>query len=296
MGKISKALERSGLDTTVEDRVSPAVQHETIELPPQQEHVQRSSEGSRSKEARYRQTGSWDERLTLAMTGSTETAESFRVLRSRILYPDDDAKTYKTILVTSTAPKEGKSFVSANLGLALAQGVDQHSLLVDCDLRRPTLARLFGVSGDRGLADYLQSEIDLASLIQKTAVDKMSLLTGGKPPANPSELLGSVKMQDLVHELSRRYADRFIIFDSPPILAASEAIVLSQKVDGVVLVVRHGFSNRAQVKKIVEMVGRERIIGIVFNGYENSFLETKMFGQYQYYGSYDNAEGKSATT
>ena len=253
----------------------------------------RVRKGRKSGREGYMQSGSWDERLTLAMSGSTEASESFRVLRSRILYPDDDSKTYRTILVTSTAPREGKSFVSANLGLALAQGVDQYSLLVDCDLRRPALAKLFGLSADRGLADFLQNNTDLAHLIQKTAVDKMSLLASGRPPANPSELLGSAKMQDLVRELYERYNDRFIIFDSPPILAASEAIVLSQKVDGVILVVRHGFSSRAQVKKIVELIGKDRIIGVVFNGYESSFLETKMLGQYQYYGSYYTEEGDS---
>jgi len=291
MGKISKALEKSGIDAAAEESVSHAVRQDTTEKPPQPEPGSRVSEGKTKGRERFTQSGGWDERLTLALSGSTEASESFRVLRSRILYPDDDAKTYRTILVTSTAPREGKSFVSANLGLALAQGVDQYSLLVDCDLRRPALARLFGLSGDRGLADYLQNGTDLANLIQKTAVGKMSILPSGRPPANPSELLGSIKMQELVVELSERYADRFIVFDSPPILAASEAIVLAQKVDGVVLVVRHGFSNRAQVKKIVELIGKDQIIGVVFNGYESSFLETKMLGQYQYYGSYHSEEG-----
>lgn len=293
MGKISKALEKSGIDAANEESVSHTGQSDTSEKLPQPELRPRGSEGRTKGRERFMQSGGWDERLTLALSGSTEASESFRVLRSRILYPDDEAKTYRTILVTSTAPREGKSFVSANLGLALAQGVDQYSLLVDCDLRRPALARLFGLSGDRGLADYLQNGTDLASLIQKTAVEKMSILPSGRPPANPSELLGSIKMQELVVELSDRYADRFIVFDSPPILAASEAIVLAQKVDGVVLVVRHGFSNRAQVKKIVELIGKDQIIGVVFNGYESSFLETKMLGQYQYYGSYYSENGDS---
>jgi len=162
------------------------------------------------------------------------------------------------------------------------------------DLRRPTLARLFGLSSDRGLSDYLQNGTDLANLIQKTSVDKMTLLASGRSPVNPSELLGSAKMHELVLELAERYDDRFIIFDSPPILAASEAIVLSQKVDGVVLVVRHGVSSRTQVKKIVELIGRDKIIGVVFNGYESSYLEAKMLGQYQYYGSYYN-DAENAT-
>ena len=290
MGKISKALEKSGISSTGEERVpsgqdnidvAPAAPVARMEESRKQETMVRKNERGKNL-----QSDSWDERLSLVVSGSTEASESFRVLRSRILFPDDDSKSYRTILVTSTAPREGKSFVSANLGLALAQGVDQYSLLVDCDLRRPALNKLFGLSGDRGLADYLQQDTDLASLIQKTAVEKMSILPSGRPPANPSELLGSVKMQGLVRELSERYKDRFIIFDSPPILAASEAIILSQKVDGVVLVVRHGFSSRTQVKKIIDLIGRDRIIGVVFNGYESSYIETKMLGQYHYYGTY----------
>ncbi len=239
------------------------------------------------------QTGRWDERLSLATSFSLEATEPFRVLRSRILYPDDDSRTFRTILVVSTVPKEGKSFVSANLAIALAQGVDQRCLLVDCDLRRPTLARLFGLSGDRGLADYLLKGSDLADLIQKTSVDKLTLLASGRPPINPAELLGSTKMHGLVRELAERYDDRLIILDSPPILAASETVVLSQKVDGVVLVVRHGVSSRSQIQKVVELIGKDQIIGVVFNGYEGHYLEDKMLGQYSYYGSYYSEEEKA---
>ena len=286
MGKITDALEKSGAGRDGNGNIS---ENSTRNTP---ENTRYMGDGHPDSSERKKgkgdglPAGRWDERLSLANGSSPETAESFRVLRSRILYPDDEAKVCRTILIASTAPKEGKSFVAANLGIAMAQGVDQYSMLVDCDLRRPSLAGLFGMPGDRGLADYLQKGTDLADLIQKTPVDKMSLLASGRPPANPSELLGSQKMHELVRELSERYEDRFIIFDSPPILAASEALVLAQKVDGVVLVVRHGFSSRTQVQKIVDLIGREQIIGVVFNGYETSFLEEKMLGQYQYYGSY----------
>lgn len=286
MGKILKALEKSGIGTNEEGSFSGEVSKDTADITPPRESEQRELGSRKNEREKDLQSGSWDERLLLAMSNSTEASESFRVLRSRILHPNDETKAYRTILVTSAAPREGKSFVSANLGIALAQGVDQRSLLVDCDLRRPALAKLFGLSGDRGLADFLQKGTELASLIQKTPVDKMTLLASGRPPVNPSELLGSAKMHELVRELSERYEDRFIIFDGPPILAASEAIVLSQKVDGVVLVVRHGHSSRAHVKKIVELIGKDQIIGVVFNGYESSYLEAKVLGESQYYGSY----------
>jgi exopolysaccharide/PEP-CTERM locus tyrosine autokinase len=190
-------------------------------------------------------------------------------------------------MVTSTTIGEGKTFVAANLGITLAQGVDQRSLLVDCDLRHPALAALFGLPQQRGLADFLASGTDLANLILKTSVDKLTLLPSGRPPVNPSELLGSAKMDGLVREMADRYDDRFIIFDTPPLLAASEALVLSQKVDGVVLVVRQGVADRNQIKRVIELIGREKVLGVVFNGYVRSCLEQKLFGQYAYYGNYN---------
>jgi exopolysaccharide/PEP-CTERM locus tyrosine autokinase len=285
MGKFSKALEKSGLGSPGEEDQNSVVEPGP-EAPAALEHA--GSERAAKPGKKVRQpSGGWDSRLTQATSFSAESSESFRVLRSRILFPDDGAQTCKTIMVTSTAIGEGKTFVAANLGIALAQGVDQRSLLVDCDLRRPTLALLFGLPQQKGLADFLKSGTDLSGLILKTSVDKLTLLPSGRPPVNPSELLGSAKMDGLVREMAERYDDRFIIFDTPPVLAASEALVLSQKVDGVVLVVRQGASGRSQIKRIVELIGREKIIGIVFNGYVRSYLEDRVLGQYAYYGDYD---------
>lgn len=285
MGKFSKALEKSGLGSPGEEEQISALES-GAEASAALENA--GSERTAKPGKKIRQpSGGWDSRLTQATSFSAESAESFRVLRSRILFPDDGVQTCKTIMVTSTAIGEGKTFVAANLGIALAQGVDQRSLLVDCDLRRPTLALLFGLPQQKGLADFLKSGTDLAELILKTSVDKLTLLPSGRPPVNPSELLGSAKMDGLVREMAARYDDRFIIFDTPPVLAASEALVLSQKVDGVVLVVRQGASGRSQIKRIVELIGREKIIGIVFNGYVRSYLEDRVLGQYAYYGDYD---------
>ena len=239
-------------------------------------------------------SGRWDERLSQAVSFSAETAESFRVLRSRILHPDTDTTPCRTIMVTSTAPKEGTSFVAANLGIVMAQGVDDQALLVDCDLRRPVLAGLFGLSQQPGLANFLQTGGDIADLIVPTSINKLSILPSGKPPVNPAELLGSARMDGLIRELAERYDNRFVIFDTPPILAASEVIVLAQKVDGVVLVVRQGASSRTQVRKIIDLIGKEKVIGIVFNGYERRYLEEKMLGQYTYYGSYDKEDKAEA--
>ncbi len=229
----------------------------------------------------------WDERLVRAVNFSGEVAESFRVLRSKILMPHDGRQTPKTIMVTSVLPKEGKSFVTANLGIALAQCVDQHSLLVDCDLRLPSQAKLFGIPNEYGLTDYLKNQTDIAALIRKTSMEKLSILTSGVPPANPAELLGSSRMHELIAELSSRYPDRFVIFDSPPIKVASETMTLAQVVDGVILVVRHGVSSRVLIEQAIVDIGKHKIIGVVFNSHESNFVTSRLINQnYSYYNDY----------
>ena len=227
----------------------------------------------------------WDERLSRVINMSDEIAESFRVLRSKILHPTSGSKKIiRSIMISSAMPAEGKSFVSANLGVALGQGVDQHSLIVDCDLRKPALAELLGVKNDHGLVDYLRDNVSLSQLIQSTSIKKLSVLPAGQPPHNPSELLGSLRMHDLVSELTERYPDRFVIFDTPPFQVASESIVLSQVVDGVVLVVRHGVSALPMIEKAIADIGRHKIIGVIFNGHESNFITNKLLdkGHYSY--------------
>ena len=297
MGKFTQALEKSGGGTTSteEDRSAESRTVDRVAVEPRAEEQDRLEEKApKSSGSPQQHSGRWDERLSQAVSFSTETAESFRVLRSRILHPDTDTPPCRTIMVTSTAPKEGKSFVAANLGIVMAQGVDHQALLVDCDLRRPVLAGLFGLSQQKGLASFLQTGGDIADLIVQTSINKLGILPSGKPPVNPAELLGSARMDGLIRDLAEGNDDRFVIFDTPPILAASEVIGLAQKIDGVVLVVRQGASSRTQIRKIIDLIGKEKVIGIVFNGYERRYLEEKMLGQYTYYGSYDK-EDKAQT-
>ena len=274
MGKFSDILEKSGGDQWGEEQV----QAER----PGKRRVSRKAHSQVPQEQ-------WDERFQRVNNISWQAAESFRMLRSKILYPDDGSDRFRTILVTSAAPSEGKSFVSANLGVSIAQGVDQHALLVDCDLRRPSLAKLFGISisNNKGLADYLADEkYQIEDLLMKTSIDKLSILPSGMPPDNPAELLASARMKQLVDELSSRYSDRLIIFDTPPFQVASESVVLSKQVDGVVLVVGYGKSARNYIRQVVESITPERIIGVVFNGMRDNFFQRQLLDAYGYYGSY----------
>lgn len=229
----------------------------------------------------------WDERLQISTDPAFPVFESFRRLRVRLLYAE---RQPKTLLITSVMPSEGKGFVCANLGIALSQDMEHHALMLDCDFRRPSLSYSFGISNEIGLVDYLQDNVDLSFLFRKTGQPKLSLLPSGKPPKNPAELLGSSKMAALIDELSGRYQDRIVLIDSPPSIVASETNVLANHTDGLILVVRHGVSKKEQVKKFVDAVGPEKILGLVYNACPqdkfSEFLYKKMnpvYSRYKYY-------------
>ena len=225
----------------------------------------------------------WDPRLFKAINQDISLPEIFKVLRSRILHPQNTDKPIKSVMITSAAPKEGKSFVTANLGISLAQGMDQHSLLVDCDLRRPSLAKLFGISNTSGLVDFLRDDAPLPHLINKTTVSKLSIIASGRPPLNPAELLSSAKMKALANELSKRYNDRIIILDTPPIMVAAESSVLASLVDGVILVVREGVSKKNEIQKTLDSIGKSKILGIVYNAQTVNVTDRSYSKRYDYY-------------
>ena len=225
----------------------------------------------------------WDERLVAVTGTSSPVAESFKRLRNKILHPST-GEPPKSILITSVVPEEGKSFVCANLGATMAQGLEQHALMVDCDFRRPSLAPLFGLSNDTGLVNYLRDGTDLSQLIRSVGFQKLSIISSGPPPINPAELLDSGKMTAMIDEVVSRYSDRLVILDSPPVQAASETAVLARHVDAVVLVIRWGQSRREQVKQLIELIGESKIIGIVFNAVKVSKVDERLSGRY--YGAY----------
>lgn len=227
----------------------------------------------------------WDERLLSATESLSGIAESFRKLRTLILHPENDNPA-RSIMILSAEPQEGKSFVCANLGVSIANDVGRKALLVDCDLRRPSLHNLFGLKCPKGLVDYLRgNEEDISSLIFPTGLPKLSILPAGSPPENPSELVSSGTMSAVVSELTNRYDDRLILLDSPPFQVASEALILSQLADKIILVVRWGKAGREVIKKMVDSIGPEKIVGVVFNAFEMNILDKKMqgVGYHNYY-------------
>jgi exopolysaccharide/PEP-CTERM locus tyrosine autokinase len=282
VGKVFDALKRAGES---KDSVQ---ENEVAQQLPKMDITEATSKGESEPappEKARTASGVWDERLSMATATTGPVAESIRALRTRILFPSS-GPIPRSILVTSAAPGEGKSFICANLGISLAQGMDNYCLLVDCDLRRPTQHDLFGLENRAGLSDYLQQKKQLSELLVPSGVDKLSVLQAGAHSINPAELLSSASMVGLVEEISRRYDDRIVLLDSPPLHAASETAVLAQHVDGVVLVVRYGASRREYVKALADTIGREKILGVVFNAYKATVLDYKVFGYYEYQQDY----------
>ncbi len=208
-----------------------------------------------------------DFRLVVYRNPQSLPAEHFKVLRSAIMYPRD-GKKIKSVLVTSALENEGKTMVACNLAVSIAQSVDPYVLLIDGDVRRPSVQKMLGLERAAGLTDYLLSGKSLSHFLMKGILDKMTVLQAGSLVKNPAELITSEKMHQLLEEATNRYADRLIIIDSPPVNLAAETLVLAKQVDVVILVVRYGVSDKTAVEDALNKLSKEKILGVVFNGFE----------------------------
>jgi capsular exopolysaccharide synthesis family protein len=192
-------------------------------------------------------------------------SEAYRTLRTNLQFVSLD-KPLQTLLVTSPGPEEGKSTMLANLAIAIAQG-EKKVILVDCDLRRPNLHRLFGLAHKKGLTTMMVEEKAMSDPpLQETGVPGLQLLASGPLPPNPSDLLGSRRM-DLVLAALKERAD-VVLLDSPPVVAVSDAAILATKVDGVLLVVSAGQTKRDSVqaaKAKLEKVNANLIGAVLMN-------------------------------
>ena len=207
--------------------------------------------------------------------------EQLRKLRSTLVY-HNSVRVLHTLLVTSCLPGEGKTTVAANLSAVLAQGVDSPVILIDADLRRRSLTAILGLQGRAGLADFLVGNAPVQDLLGKTEIDNLSILSAGSHRANPAELIASARMRDLLEQLKEEYEGSYVIIDSTPLVATSEPNVLSEFVDGVLLVVRAEQTRRDIVRRELKELDSEKMIGVVLNGaeFESSQYYRKYYGAY----------------
>lgn len=180
--------------------------------------------------------------VTPDVTGSL-IAEEFRVIKRPILANVvsrtlPSIRNANLIMVTSALPGEGKSFTALNLAMSIAMEFDRTVLLVDADVARPSLPSVLGLPEQEGLLDVLQGKTTLPDVLLRTNIEKLTLLTAGSPDAHATELLASDGMTRLLNEMAKRYSDRIIIFDSPPLLMTTESRVLANQMGQIIMVVQ----------------------------------------------------------
>lgn len=187
-------------------------------------------------------------------------ADEYRILKRPLLanasaVRPSPVKHSNLIMVTSSVPGEGKTFSAVNLAMSMATELDRTVLLVDADVARPSLPGLLGLPPAKGLLDALEDKsIDLGEVLLRTNVEKLSILPSGTPHSHATELLASAAMADLLEELSARYADRIVIFDSPPLLVTTEARVLATQMGQIVFVVRAESTLQSDVKRALSTI------------------------------------------
>jgi capsular exopolysaccharide synthesis family protein len=218
-------------------------------------------------------------------------SESYRSLRTNISYASADQKI-KSILVSSPQPGEGKSTTVANLAIAFAQ-LRKRTLLIDADLRKPVQHNVFDLERGPGLAEYLIGEVEeFSNIVHPTKVENLYMVTAGGLPPNPSELLGSKRMGDLVERLEQEWD--IILFDSPPIVAVTDSSMISAEIDALVMVVKAGQTDRSAVDRALDAMANVKspLIGAVLNGANPETLAGKYSYYYSYYNYYYSSDEK----
>lgn len=200
---------------------------------------------------------------------SSPVAEQYRMIRTNIQFASPGGQQIKTIVVTSSGPGEGKSTIAANMAVVFAKS-GQRVLLVDADLRKPVLYKTFKLTNISGLSTILSTAGNIADEVQKTPIENLSVLPSGPKPPNPSELLNSPRMDQLLAEAKDLYD--VIIFDMPPVVAVTDAQIMSSKTDGTLLVVRENTSRKESLTKAKELLdmAQAKVLGVVYNGAEHS--------------------------
>jgi Mrp family chromosome partitioning ATPase len=258
MDRVARAIEIARQGAQAESSpAAPRLREPARQVPPSQVAYTRSRANAVSSEAlRRRHITGGHERTPLA--------EAFKRLRTRLLQRMREGGG-NSLGIASARAGEGKTTVALNLAVHASMESDWTVLLVDTDMRSPGLCAALGVDPLPGLADFLLEEAPLEDLLVHPGLGRCLLLPAGRPPANPSELLGSARMHELATELKRRYPDRLVIFDLPPLLDSADGIAALPWVEALLLVVEEGRSATEDVLRAAQLAGDARLIGTLLN-------------------------------
>lgn len=221
----------------------------------------------------------------------SSVSEAYRALRTSLLFSrvstvqDDGSRLGSLFGITSSAPKEGKSTTISNLAITVAQG-GQKVLLIDCDLRRPMIHAVFGYNKEPGITNYLVGRASIDDIIRTSPIRNLSIVTSGTIPPNPSELLGSKRMKEFLADMQKRYD--IILIDTPPVIAVTDAQVISTLVDGMILVISSGVTQTELAKRSQDLILKVggKVIGLVLNNFDVYNTYSAYYKYYRYYNYY----------
>ncbi len=191
-------------------------------------------------------------------------SDLYKMLRTKVLQKMQ-SNNWNVLAVTSPKRGAGKSLTAINLAISIAMDANYSVLLVDLDLRKPSIHEYFGMPAEPGLNDYLAGEKTIAELLVHPGREKMVILPAGRPIKRSSDLLSTPKMLELADELKQRYPDRIIVVDLPPLLQTDDAMIYMPNIDACVLVVEEGGNSEDEVKKSIEMIDKDKYIGCILN-------------------------------
>ncbi len=275
MGRITEALKK-----VTDERV------ERIQKKPEVQYVAKRVEGA-----------SIEEHIVAFHDPMSPVSEHYNILRTNIQQLKK-TKYYKTFMITSSVDAEGKTVTSTNLAIAMAREMSGKSiLLVDADLRRGRVAKYLGLPSEPGLAEVLQDKAELNDVTVNPGIDGLAVISSGKPPKHPSELLNSRKMQDMISLFKTKYD--YVLIDAPPVMSLSDACILGPMTDAAILVVESGRTQRDTVKNSEKRLIQAgvKIAGFVMTKIENhlpAYLSRYMhhYDSYYAYCRYEDKNGK----
>ncbi len=217
-------------------------------------------------------------------TERSRVAEEFRIIIRQILAKaaSEPAENSRLIMITSARPREGKTFTSINIALAIASQLDFRVLAMDCDVERQSMSSVLGIEPDKGLVDLIADDtLDMRDILLRTDVSNLTVLPAGRKRPGVPELLSSRRMRDILAEIEHRYADRYIVIDAPPCLATSDPSILASMVGQIVFVVEANRTQEAEIEESLRLISACPNISLVLNKMEGTTSEH--FGSYGYY-------------
>ncbi len=262
------------------DRISKALEMARRESPPPNGGTPASSDVSRIEYTGTRSAPCSERvlRRGRAINGVQDerVTDAYRLLRTRTLHRMRQ-NGWRTLGITSAGPREGKTLTAVNLAISIAMGNRYTALLVDADLRRPSVHRVFGLRPKRGLVDHVMDNAPIEPLLVNPGIEQLVLLPGNPARRVSSEPLGSGRMEQLVTDCRSRYPDRIVLFDLPPVLIGDDVVAFAPKLDALLLVIEEGKTHNGDLARAIDLLEGVEIIGTVLNKTEEV---TRAYGDY----------------